>query len=965
MNRRDFLATTAAVAVLPALEARASTVSASARGHGESDFPMPPTRNAMALPVFDAEPGRVLLEKGWRFHLGDIPPPKILGHGWTYDSAKAGAAQGAAAVSYDDSDWSEITLPHDWAAGQLPDPKENVSQAYRARGFGWYRRTIRFDEADRGKYIEIQFGGIATNATVWFNGNVVSHNWSGYNSIYVDVSSMARFGDGLNTLVVRVDAEKMEGWWYEGAGIYRHVWVVKRSPVHIITDGIYADPRQGPDGWTVPVVATLNNIGEQAAEAEIEAVLTDASGHVVASGRGSATITPLDQSEARVTLAVANPALWSVDSPNLYQLRTRLFQGGKQADERRVELGFRTFRFDPKLGFFLNGQPLKIKGTCNHQDHAGVGVAVPDAMWEWRIRRLKELGSNAIRFSHNAPAVEVLDLCDRLGILVMDENRLFNVSPDYMNQLTWLVRRDRNRPSVILWSVFNEEPIQGTPQGFEMVRRMVDAVKELDDQRPVTAAMNSGMFTASNVSHAVDVVGFNYQQNIFDRYHAANPTKPMTSSEDTSSFMTRGAYENDKPAHVIGSYDTNRADWGETHRESWKNVATRPFVAGTFVWTGFDYHGEPTPFEWPTQSSLFGIMDLCGFSKMAFYLHRAQWVDDRPLLDLVPHWNWAGREGQPIKVMALTNLDRVRLLLNGKTVGEQAVDRFVMPTWEVPYAPGRLEAVGYRGGREVLRAAVETTGVPVALRLTPDRAAMAADGEDAQPFTVSAVDAKGRHVPTANLPVEFAISGGTIIGLGNGDPNSHEPEKGNRRSLFNGLAQVIVRADDNAGALILTASSPGLKSARSAVRLLPAKSRPQLESAKPILTVQGIRQSRNSDQPIDPTIRIADNDMNSWPWVSPGEIQPNGQGRWSLFRGKFTPRKTVRQRGGNLVFASITGPAEVWLDGKKVGTKTSAVPGRLTVPIPGGEGERAMSVLVENVNGSQGGLGGIVYVEEK
>lgn len=920
----------------------------------------------MPLPLFDPEPGRLLLDKGWRFHLGDVPMPKIVGHGWTYNSAKAGEAQGAAAVNYDDSDWNEVELPHDWASEQLPDRNENVSQAYRARGFGWYRRTIRFDEADKGKYLEIQFGGIATNATIWFNGTVVSHNWSGYNSIYVDVSAMARFGDALNTLVVRVDAQTMEGWWYEGAGIYRHVWLLKRPPVHIVTDGIYADPRRAADGgWTVPVVASLNNIGEQTAEVEIDAVLLDSSGATVASGHGQASVSPLDSTEPKVTLRVSSPELWSVDKPTLYTLRTRLLRDGAPIDERRTQIGFRTFRFDAKLGFFLNDQPLKIKGTCNHQDHAGVGVAVPDSLWEWRFRRLKELGSNAIRCSHNAPSVEVLDLCDRLGILVMDENRLFNVSPDYMAQLTWLVRRDRNRPSVILWSVFNEEPMQGSPQGYEMVRRMADAVKELDDQRPVTAAMNNGMLTASNVSHAVDVVGFNYQPHLYDRFHAEHPDKPLTSSEDTSSFMTRGEYVDDKPRHIMGSYDTNPADWGKTHREAWKAVATRPFVAGTFVWTGFDYHGEPTPYEWPTQSSFFGIMDLCGFPKMAFYLHRAQWVDDRPLLDLVPHWNWAGREGQPVKVMALTNVERVRLILNGKLLAEQAVDRLEMPSWEVPYEPGRLEAIGYRDGREVIRAAVETTGAPAALRLTPDRAAMAANGEDAQPFTVDAVDAKGRHVPTANLPVDFTISGGTIIGLGNGDPNSHEPEKGNRRSLFNGLAQVIVQANAKAGQLVLSAASPGLKSARSSVRLMPARPRPQVESTKPILLVQGIRQSPNSDQRIDPSIRFEDNDMNSWTLVGVGEIQPNGSGRWSLFRGKFTPRRTVRQRGGNLVFASITGPAEVWVDGKKAGGKTSPAPGRLSVALAPGEGERTVSVLVENQDVVQGGLGGIVYVEER
>jgi beta-galactosidase len=714
----------------------------------------------------------------------------------------------------------------------------------------------------------------------------------------------------------------------------------------------------------VPVVATLANIAEDAEKVELEALLFDRAGREIAKGRAEASITPLDRGEARIELPVANPALWSVDTPNLYTLHTRLFHAGKQVDERRVELGFRTFRFDPKLGFFLNDQPMKIKGTCNHQDHAGVGVAVPDSMWEWRIRRLKELGSNAIRVAHNAPSTELLDACDRLGMLVMDENRVFNVSPEYMDQLTWLVRRDRNRPSVFMWSVFNEEPMQGTPQGYEMVRRMADAVKELDDQRPVTAAMNDGMFTPSNVSKAVDVVGFNYQPHLYDRFHAAFPDLPLTSSEDTSAFMTRGEYVTDRSRHILASYDEEKADWGRTHRDSWKMIATRPFLAGTFVWTGFDYHGEPSPFEWPSQSSFFGIMDLCGFPKTAFYIHRAQWVNDQPLLDLVPHWNWPGREGKPVKVMALTNVDRVRLLLNGRPVSEVAVDRFEMPSWEVPYFPGKLEAVGFRGGREVIRTAVETTGPAVALRLTPDRNAMAANGEDAQPFTVDAVDTKGRHVPTANLAVDFAISGGEIIGLGNGNPNSHEPEKGSRRSLFNGLAQVIVQAGSQPGRLTLAASAPGLRSARSSVRLMPSKPREQAPSTKPTLIVQGWRQSPNSQQRIDPNVVLADNDMNSWTNVASGEIQPNGTGEWSLFRAIFTPRKATRERGGTLIFSSITGTAEVWIGGTLRGRKVDPAPGRLQVPLEAGEGERTVSVLVRSVGGRQGGLGGIAYVED-
>jgi beta-galactosidase len=485
----------------------------------------------------------------------------------------------------------------------------------------------------------------------------------------------------------------------------------------------------------------------------------------------------------------------------------------------------------------------------------------------------------------------------------------------------------------------------------------VKEVKALDDSRPVTAAMNGGLFTPRNVSQAVDVVGFNYQPDQYDRFHAARPDLPLISSEDTSAFMTRGAYESDPAAHVVASYDDVPSSWGNTHRQAWKAIATRPFVAGSFVWTGFDYRGEPTPYEWPSASSFFGIMDLCGFPKTAFWLHRAQWVDDRPLIDIAPHWNWPGREGQPITVMVLTNVERVRLLLNGKLVGERAVDRFEMPRWQVPYAPGRLEAIGFRDGREIARATIETSGPPVALRLTPDRLLMAGDGEDAQPITVDAVDARGRHVPTASLPVRFTATGGEIIGLGNGDPNSHELEKGDRRSLFNGLAQLVVRAGAATGPLVITATSPGLRTARADLRRLAATPRPQVPATASVQLLEGWRQSPASRERPDPMIKPADNDMNSWLWLGTGEIQaPQGEGRWIVLRTRFTPRRRAQARGGTLVFGGVVGRAEIWIDGKQAAVKQDYADRPVEIPLPPGNAERIVTILVERAVAAPGGL---------
>ena len=955
MERREFLASIGCVAASAPLAKAGARIPAEPAG---LQLPMPPPRATMSLPPEPEEPGRLLLDRAWQFHQGDIPFPAIKGHGWSYANAKAGQAQGAAAVNFDDSDWPLVNLPHDWAVDMPFDRDANPSQCYRQRGYAWYRRAVRLDPADRGKYLELQFGAIATNATIWINGSVAAHNWSGYNSIYIDLTPTARFGDDLNIIAIRVDAEKMEGWWYEGAGLYRHAWLATRPPVHIRTDGVHADPRRGIDGrWTAPVTASLASILKTEAMATLNAVLSDAEGRTVAKGTVEAKVPPLGSAEAKLELAVPSPRLWSVDDPNLYTLRLSLAGPTDAEDQRVLRIGFRTFRFDADKGFFLNDRPLKIKGSCNHQDHAGVGVAMPDALWEWRIRRLKDMGSNAIRCSHNAPPVELLDACDRLGMLVMDENRNFNTSPDYIEQLRWLVRRDRNRPSVIMWSVFNEEPMQGSEAGYEMVRRMASEVKALDPSRPVTAAMNAGLFTPHNVSQAVDVVGFNYQPGLYDRFHAAHPDLPITSSEDTSAFMTRGAFQNDPDHHVFASYDDERSSWGNTHREAWKAVATRPFVAGAFVWTGFDYRGEPTPYEWPSASSFFGIMDLCGFPKTAYWLHRAQWVDDRPLLDLAPHWNWAGREGEPITVMAMTNVERVALFLNGRPLGEKAVDRFEMPRWQVPWAPGRLEAVGYRGGRRVAHALVETTSAPVALRLTPDRTVMAGDGEDAQPVTVDAVDARGRHVPTAQLPVRLAISGGTIIGLGNGDPNSHEPEKGDSRKLFNGLAKVIVRADSGAGPLRLTAQAEDLRTGQVSIARVATTPRAQVAPTPSVQTLEGWRQSPASPDKPDPMRKPIDSDMNSWLWLGTGQIEAaQGEGNWISLRATFVARRRVQANGGILRFGGIVGRAEIWLDGRKVAEKLGFVEAPLDVTVPAGSEEHVVTLLVESRPGLIGGL---------
>ncbi len=797
MNRRQLMMGVAALGAASALDIRAA---------------------------FAAATGREVLSlnKGWRFHDGDIAMPKPMTHEDSYMNAKAGKTWGAAAPEYDDSKWASVRLPHDFVLEQPIVKAADISQGYRPRGIAWYRNTLVFDEADRGKHIEIQFDGIGTLATIWFNGTLIAHNWSGYNSIYLDVTPFVTFGTKhTNSLVVRVDADAMQGWWYEGGGIYRNAWVVKRSATHIITDGVSAHPVKSGSGWDIPVEVTLNSIARADQTVKVTSELWDTDKRI-ASAETSATVAPLRKAVAALKLSHANPRLWSDETPELYRVVTTVSQGDTVLDAVTTTCGFRTERFDADHGFFLNDKPVKLKGVCLHQDHAAVGVAVPDALWDFRLRRLKDLGCNAIRFAHNAPARECLDACDRLGFLVMDENRVFNPAPEHMAELEWMVRRDRNHPSVILWSVFNEEPMQGSEAGYEMVRRMRDTVRQLDTTRPVTGAMNNGLFNPVNVSQTLDVTGFNYQQDKYDAFHKANPSVPLTSSEDTSSFSVRGEYANNEARHIKGGYDASAAPWGETHRAAWKAINEREWIAGGFVWTGFDYRGEPTPYDFPTNASLFGIMDSCGFEKVPFYIHQAQWRKD-PITRIAIHWNWAGKEGKPVRVMVCSNADEVELKLNGKSLGRQKADYYEMNFYDVPYAPGRLDAIGYKAGKAVSRDTVETTGKAVALQLTPDRKALKGDGVDAMPITVAAVDARGRVVPEAMDMVSFAVDGAERLGIGNGDPNSLEADVADRRSLFHGLAQLVIRSREGAGQAVITATADGLKPAKLTVAVTAAE----------------------------------------------------------------------------------------------------------------------------------------------
>jgi beta-galactosidase len=960
-SRRDALAS-GAVAGLAGLIPASGSAKTPETGDAPQLHGLAPRDTAPWAPG-QPDPSRLLLDRGWLFHEGEIALAPPEGHHQTYLSVKAGNARGAAAIDFDDSDWQAVSLPHDWASAQPFVETANVSQGYRPRGIGWYRRTMRLDPADQGKRLELQFGGIATQATIWVNGSIVARNFSAYNAVTIDITPFARFGDDLNVIAVRVDATAMEGWWYEGAGIYRHVWLARRAPVSIATDGIHCDPRLVDGRWQVPVSVSLESIAAAPQSVTISATLRDPEGRAVATQSIRAEVEPLSQALGRMMLDAGAPRLWSVGSPTLYSVEVTV--SGAQGDDRRlIPVGFRSIAFDPDRGFLLNDQPVKLKGVCLHQDHAGVGVAVPDALLAWRLQRLKDMGCNAIRCSHNAMTAEFYDLCDRMGFLVMDENRVFNPAPENMAQLEWLVRAHRNHPSIILWSVFNEEPMQGTQSGVEMVRRMRAAVRALDDSRPVTAAMNGSFYVPHNVSQVVDVMGFNYYPNDYDRFHALNPAKPTTSSEDTSAYMTRGAYASDPKAHVISSMDEEAADWGATHRKSWQAIAQRPFVAGGFVWTGFDYHGEPTPYAWPTIASFFGILDLCGFAKTAYDIRRAQWIDDEVVVGVAPHWTWPGREGQEIDLLVTSNADRVRVLVNGRPIGEQACDRVMGNHFSAKYAPGVLEVEALKGGRVVARTTHRTAGPAVALRLTPTRKAMLGDGENVLAITVDTVDAQGNHVPTEGRKVSFTLSGATVIGVGNGDPNSHESEKAPQRSLFNGLAQLIVQAPEGRGRIVVEAQAEGLRPARIMLPLLNAAARPSVPVQPSVAMIADWRRSPGFVERPDPAIRPAEGDNNLWAFTRSGTAtEADAAATWRVYRAALPVRRRIVAQGGGIAFAAISGKAELWIDGARVATKATPAAGPLEASVPPGATEVAL--LVQSVPDTPSGITGSVRLIDR
>ncbi|MFN8306270.1 MAG: beta-galactosidase GalA [Ferruginibacter sp.] len=751
---------------------------------------------------------RTSLDNDWKFAFGHANDPvKDFNYSIATIFAKTGAAQGTAIdPAFNDSAWRKLSLPHDWAVA-LPfvysksfDEQSHgykpVGGAYPETSIGWYRKKFNVARSDSGQRFQIQFDGIYRDAACWINGFYLGNNKSGYVGASYDITHYLRYGQE-NTLVVRVDATQYEGWFYEGAGIYRHVWLNQYNPVHLDEHPAFVYTRVQNNTATVFIETSVQNESYAQATVAVSAIITDRDGKKI--GETNATAVSLAVNETRTvkqSFKLSNPKLWSLEDPYLYRVIPVVRSGGTIIDSDKQRFGIRTIDIKPN-GVFLNGQYIKLKGTNNHQDHAGVGSALPDYLQYYRIFLLKQMGSNAYRTSHNPPTKELLDACDSLGMLVMDENRLLNSSAQYMYDFEWLIKRDRSRASVFLWSIGNEEGwVHNNGTGKLIALSLLAKQKELDPTRTSTYAADNGK-QFPGINEVIPVRSFNYRHLAVEEYHKQHPNQPLMGTEMGSTVTTRGQFVRDSIIGYLPDQDISFPWWASTAEAWWKLAGPNEYWLGGFVWTGLDYRGEPTPFTWPNINSHFGIMDMCGFPKNIYYYYQSWWTD-KDVLHISPHWNWPGKQGQPVDVWVNSNADNVELFLNGKSLGKKDMPRNGHLQWQVNYEPGALEAIAYKKGKK-LSTKVETTGKPFEVVVSPYKTTMLADGKDATVINISVIDREGREVPDANFPVHFSVQGDArIIGVGNGDPSSHERDSYNdtvaQRRLFNGKCQVIVQA---------------------------------------------------------------------------------------------------------------------------------------------------------------------------
>ncbi|PYT04509.1 MAG: glycoside hydrolase family 2 [Acidobacteria bacterium] len=772
-------------------------------------------------------------DEGWRFHLGDVA--------------------GGQDPGLDDSQWRLLDLPHDWSIeGEFSEKNPAMPEGGALPGgVGWYRKTFNLPASDKGRLVFVDFDGVYRNSEVWINGHYLGKRPYGYISFEYELSPYVNYGSQKNLIAVRVDnSQQPYSRWYSGSGIYRNVWLTTTGKVFVDHWGTYiTTPQVSDQAAGISIKTKVRNDSETDGAITLRTIIYDASGRALGRTESREQLSKGSVAEVVQELSVARPVLWSLENPYLYKAVSEVLQNGKVVDRYETPFGVRYFVFDREKGFILNGRPVKIRGVCDHHDLGSLGAAVNTRALERQLEILKAMGANAVRTSHNPPAPELLELCDRMGFVVMDEafDMWKKKKTEFDYHLDWdewhrrdledMLLRDRNHPSVFIWSIGNEiEEQRGDSSGVAIARELAGVVRSLDRTRPITSACNHVSTDNQLIkSGALDLVGVNYSLDKVPNLPSMFPGQKFIGSETTSALATRGSYDmpSDEirrwPAHwdsakdmnadySCSSYDNCSARWGETHEEAWKVVKKYDYFSGMFIWTGFDYLGEPTPYHWPARSSYFGIVDLAGFPKDAYYMYQSEWTKE-PVLHLFPHWNW--QTGQTVDVWAYFNTEEVELFLNGRSLGvKRKSGDELHAMWRVRFEPGTLRAVARTGGRVVLTDEVPTAGRPAKIILVPDRRRIRADGKDLSFVTVKVVDDKGALVPDADNLVKFQISGeGFIAGVDNGSQTSHEPFKADYRKAFHGMCLAVVRSKGRAGRIKLDAVSDGLQSASAVIEV--------------------------------------------------------------------------------------------------------------------------------------------------
>ena len=748
------------------------------------------------------------MDFGWRFHFGEIEQPEITEFNYYYNHTKAESARGPAAPSYYDMDWEWVDLPHDYGLYELPDQTYTSAFGFYRRKNAWYRKLFSLSREDMGKRLVIQFDGVATWCTVWVNGHLLKRNFCGYTSFLVDITDVAEYGDMLNLIAVHVDTSQFEGWWYEGAGIYRHVSLIKTAQTAVEPWGVFVRPLLGENGWTVKTETRIHNGKEHGTELAVRSTV-EKEGEKKGTQENILMIESRSSDVLNQEIAVERPLLWDVEHPHLYQLKTEILENGKTVDCCITEFGFRSIEFHPQKGFLLNGRAVKLKGVCAHEDQANLGVALPDGIREERMKRLKELGCNAYRCSHNPPAPETLSLCDRLGLLVIDENRWFDSSEEGIRQLESMIRRDRNHPSIILWSMANEEPLQGCEKGRRIMNTLRAAARKLDESRPVMMAMHNGL-QSSGAAASSDVIGINYNEDLYDEVHARFPNTALVASE-------------------IGGKLSETGIMGDASGEDWEAVNTRPYMAGMFKWAAYGYRGEAR--AWPRVFSRSGIIEANGDWKENSWFYRSMWRKDRFTKIYPEHWNLKGKEQEYTEVRVYTSADEVEMWLNGRLIGMRKVNPYRRTIFFVPYEPGELRAIAKKDGKIHSEDAIFTTQAAYRLRLKANKDEIKANRRDVVTVTATAEDEKGRQVLWEERQIRFLVDGDvTVLAVQNSDPYEHRAPKDLSRKLYHGSCQLVIRANGVPGNCLISAVSEGLESASLTLEVVRAQIEPHVDT---------------------------------------------------------------------------------------------------------------------------------------